>query len=72
MKNPLIRNLLRRGLITPGPLRLGIVQSAQKLTVVGPLQREILWEITAVRELREEAQLQAGTILQSLSAHLAG
>ena len=72
MKNPLIRNLLRRGLITPGPLRLGIVQSAQKLTVVGPLQRELLWEITAVRELREEAQLQAGTILQSLSAHLAG
>jgi uncharacterized NAD(P)/FAD-binding protein YdhS len=72
MKSPLIRNLLRRGLITPGTLRLGIVHSAPKLAVVGPLQRELLWEITAVRELREEAQLQAAAILQSLGASLAG
>jgi uncharacterized NAD(P)/FAD-binding protein YdhS len=68
MESPLIRNLLYRGLITAGPLGLGIVESVDKLSVIGPLQRESRWEITAVRELREEAQSQASSILQALKA----
>jgi uncharacterized NAD(P)/FAD-binding protein YdhS len=56
MTNPLVQNLLRRGLVKPGPLKLGIVESAPHLWVIGPLQRENLWEITAARELREEAE----------------
>jgi uncharacterized NAD(P)/FAD-binding protein YdhS len=56
MTSPLVQNLLRRGLVKPGPLKLGIVDSAPQVWVIGPLQREELWEITAARELREEAE----------------
>ncbi len=61
-RNRLIRSLLSNGLLSAGPLKLGSVQPATDphgslppLWVIGPLQREERWEITAVRELREEA-----------------
>jgi uncharacterized NAD(P)/FAD-binding protein YdhS len=72
VESPLVQNLLRRGLLTPGPLKLGARSSAPTmpneppLFVVGPIQREDLWEITAVRELREEAQSAAARALSAL------
>lgn len=56
----LVKNILKRGVIKMGPLGLGgeIVEDApgsSRLFMIGPLQRESLWEITAVREIREEA-----------------
>jgi uncharacterized NAD(P)/FAD-binding protein YdhS len=70
MDSHLVRNMLQRGLMTAGPLGLGgFINGAQlgseRLSLIGPLQRESLWEITAVREIREEAQKVAAVILQS-------
>jgi uncharacterized NAD(P)/FAD-binding protein YdhS len=72
---PLIGNLLRRGIIRPGPLGLGIdpIESSlpgdvqQRFRILGPLQREHLWEITAVREIRSEAVRLAKEVHQHLS-----
>jgi uncharacterized NAD(P)/FAD-binding protein YdhS len=61
---PLLRNLLARGIVRVGELKLGISLAAEGtipqeyddcLRILGPLQREELWEITAVREIRVEA-----------------
>ena len=73
-RNPLLLSLLSKGLISAGPLKLGSVPPAlpvqslaPPLWVIGPLQREERWEITAVRELREEALLAAREIADRLS-----
>jgi len=71
---PLVRNLLRRGFLAPGELGLGahptkttLPESGRKrFKLIGPLQRESLWEITAVRELRLEAEKLAQEIRESL------
>jgi uncharacterized NAD(P)/FAD-binding protein YdhS len=60
---PLVQNLLARGILVRGELGMGadLSQSSlpphahARLKIIGPLQREALWEITAVRELRSEA-----------------
>jgi uncharacterized NAD(P)/FAD-binding protein YdhS len=70
MRMPLIQNLLAHGTIVLGPLKLGIApgqtslpqHAATRLHIVGSLQREALWEITAVREIRLQAQLVAERI----------
>jgi uncharacterized NAD(P)/FAD-binding protein YdhS len=64
---PLIRNLLKRQILIPGKLGLGGVvapdiSSQKRVWLLGPPQRENLWEITAVREIRQEAQALASTI----------
>ncbi len=74
IEEPLMKDLLHQGLITSGPLKLGAGEvddlaptaSSQALWILGPLQRETKWEITAVRELREEALLIAQQIISSL------
>lgn len=71
---PLIKNLLLRGVIAPGELGLGahpakttLPESGRKrFKFIGPLQRESLWEITAVRELRLEAEKLAKEICELL------
>lgn len=67
--HPLLKSLLSQQLVRPGPLGLGIGAPAPAtvpgLYVIGPLQRETLWEITAVRELREEAQRVAHSIVSA-------
>jgi uncharacterized NAD(P)/FAD-binding protein YdhS len=73
MDSQLIRNILKRKLLTPGPLGLGgSIESGQPgsshLSLIGPLQRETLWEITAVREIREEAKKLAHRIHQQASS----
>lgn len=63
MDLPLVKNLLARGVLVRGELGVGadLTQSSlpphglARFKIIGPLQREALWEITAVRELRSEA-----------------
>jgi uncharacterized NAD(P)/FAD-binding protein YdhS len=59
----LIRELLHRNVVRPGPLGLGLATerdgsipgSDRKLWLVGPLRRGHLWETTAVPEIRAQA-----------------
>lgn len=66
IEHPLIESLLAQELIRPGKLALGLdtsgASSEPHFFVVGPLQKEALWEVTAVRELREQAQQVASRI----------
>ncbi len=72
---PLARQLIKSGLVASGPLKLGAgIQAKQlppgmdaRLVLVGPLQREALWEITAVRELRDAAEQAAHRLCDILS-----
>lgn len=63
--DPLIRKLIARGLIQPGPFAFGLDASADfrvvgpaptdRLWAVGPLLRGVLWECTAVPDIRNQA-----------------
>lgn len=65
--DPLLQALVRRGLVTPDPLRLGVAstpdgevldvsgQVVPGLYVVGPPLKGTLWESTAVPEIRTQA-----------------
>jgi len=75
---PLVRNLLARGMVRVGELKLGISvgesviprEYKDRWRVLGPLQREELWEITAVREIRVEAARVATQICSLLNHEL--
>lgn len=72
--HPLVRNALRRGLIRPDPLRLGLDVTAdlrcisatgapsQNLFTLGPPARGRFFEATAVPEIRRHARAIAETI----------
>jgi uncharacterized NAD(P)/FAD-binding protein YdhS len=74
-QNPLLRNLLRRGLIEPDDMGMGVRiaedhtviardgQRSTALLALGPLLRGTLWETIAVPELRGQAWRVARTIL---------
>jgi uncharacterized NAD(P)/FAD-binding protein YdhS len=76
-RNPLLRNLLRRGLIEPDDMGMGvrvtedhtiIARDGQRSTILlalGPLLRGTLWETIAVPELRGQAWRVARTILDA-------
>ena len=68
--HPLARRLVERQLLLPGPLKLGgfIPEQNEALWLIGPLQRESHWEITAVRELREEALKVATGVRERLTS----
>jgi uncharacterized NAD(P)/FAD-binding protein YdhS len=65
--DPLVRALVGRGLLTPDPLRLGVActpegdvldvsgQVVPGLHVVGPPRKGVLWETTAIPEIRTQA-----------------
>lgn len=68
----LVKNLVRSGLLSAGPLGLGAAgnyfefdgaSTRTRLYVVGPLLREELWEITAVPDLRIVIAKTAAAIL---------
>jgi len=73
--DPLVRALLRDRLVRPDPLRLGLDVTAtgalfgqdgaisRRLFAIGPVTRGAFWEITAVPDIRRQAEL--------LAAHLA-
>jgi uncharacterized NAD(P)/FAD-binding protein YdhS len=69
---PVLQSLRAHGLISPGPLGLSpraTREAAASLWLLGPLQREDLWEITAVREIRQQAQEVAAEIQHVLKQH---
>ncbi|MFO0958682.1 MAG: FAD/NAD(P)-binding protein [Isosphaeraceae bacterium] len=62
---PLLASLIARGIARPGPLALGLDvldsgavdgPASDRLFAIGPIRKESLWETTAVRELRTQAQ----------------
>ncbi len=73
---PLFQNLLRRGLIRPDELDMGIEIGAdfavidrkgrpsEFLFAIGPLMKGTLWETTAVPELRGQAMRVAQIMLE--------
>jgi len=78
--DPLLSALVRRGLVVPDPLRLGVSCTPQGevldvsgqvvpgLYVVGPPRKGTLWETTAVPEIRG----QAAVLAQSLPERVRG
>ncbi|MBN2205069.1 MAG: FAD/NAD(P)-binding protein [Thermoleophilia bacterium] len=73
--DPLVRDLLSKGLIRPGPVRLGIDASpdgavigrsgeaSQVLYTLGSTMRGVLWEVVAVPEIRVQAERLARTLV---------
>lgn len=65
-QEPLLRNLVRRGLIRPDPLHIGIDVDqnsravatdgsvSDRLLVLGPMTRGAFWEIVAVPDIRQQ------------------
>ncbi len=73
---PLPRQLLKRGLIQPGPLALGIAahvsgavldaqgQASQRLFAMGPPLRGMWWESTAVTDVALQAKALASRLAE--------
>jgi len=73
---PLLGNILKRGLIQPGPANIGMQATADGVVVgrdgrpseclvtLGSTMRGVLWEVLAVPEIRVQAQRLALTLLQ--------
>ncbi len=73
---PLLDNLLKRGLIQPGPANIGMQTTvdgevvgrnglpSRCLVTLGSTMRGVLWEVLAVPEIREQAQRLADKLLQ--------
>ncbi|MBB2962456.1 FAD/NAD(P)-binding protein [Methylobacterium sp. R2-1] len=72
-RDPLLQRLLERGFVRPGPFGLGldagvdyraiggsIGEGGGPLWILGPLLRGVLWECTAVPDIRNEAAELAG------------
>lgn len=76
LDNPLVQALLARGLVRPDPLRLGLDVASDGalidehgvpskcLYTLGPPQKGILWETTAVPEIRVQASQLAAVFLE--------
>jgi uncharacterized NAD(P)/FAD-binding protein YdhS len=74
-QSPLLQNLLRRGLVSPDAMDMGVRvdpdhtviaadgERSKVLLALGPLLRGTLWETIAVPELRGQAQRVAETLL---------
>jgi uncharacterized NAD(P)/FAD-binding protein YdhS len=76
----LVRNLMRRGLIRPGPAHLGLDAlpsgaiigrdgaASQLLHTLGSTMRGVLWEVLAVPEIRVQAKQLARVLLAGSSS----
>lgn len=76
--DPLVRDLIARGAVTPDPLGLGIETAPDGAVIgsagtpspglfsLGPWRRPALWETTAVPEIRGQARDLATTLLATL------
>jgi uncharacterized NAD(P)/FAD-binding protein YdhS len=76
--DPLIINLIDQGLIHPDPLYLGLEATTEgyatgfngevskHITLLGPPLRGVLWESTAIPEIRTQAEALARRILRQL------
>lgn len=78
--HPLLARLAERGLIRADPLRLGLDATPEGATIdargaisrgifaIGPLLRGVLWECTAIPEIRVQAERVAAAALSAPSA----
>ncbi|ACK69219.1 beta-lactamase domain-containing protein [Gloeothece citriformis PCC 7424] len=77
LKQPIVLNLLTSGLVRPDPLHLGLDvanngalinasgKPSHQLYTLGPPQKGCLWETTAIREIRQQAQHLAQILLKT-------
>ena len=70
-RNPLLRQLLADGLVTPDPLAISLAtdaadQAAPRLWAIGPMTKGSHWEITAVPDIRIQAERIAVAIAKDL------
>jgi len=75
INHPLIKNLLRRGVISPGPANIGIKANpdgaivsdagdpSEVLHTLGATMKGLYWEVIAVPDIREQAENLAPTLL---------
>jgi uncharacterized NAD(P)/FAD-binding protein YdhS len=75
VEQPLVRNLLRRGLLRPGPARIGMDAlpdgaivgrdgvASGVLYTLGSTMKGVLWEVLAVPEIRVQAEQLARRLL---------
>ena len=83
INDPLVAQLMREGIVRPDPLRLGL-DTAEDLRVIGrdgnpselvyaigPPTKGTLWEITAVPDLRTQAESLGRHLASELSPHKA-
>jgi uncharacterized NAD(P)/FAD-binding protein YdhS len=74
IRDPLVRRLLDKGLVRPDPLSLGldVTQNcalldrdgaiSRRLFAVGPVTKGTFWEMTAVPDIRQQAEFLAGQL----------
>lgn len=79
---PLVQALLKRGVIRPDPLRLGVDCTSEgeaisatgvtneRVLIAGPLRKGQLWETTAVPELRSQVVSIADRVMRLVAARL--
>ena len=79
--DPLINNLLKRGLARPDRLQLGLDSkttgslrnnsdmASNVLCTIGPTLKGTLWEATAVPEIRRQAVVLATTLLTTVASN---
>ncbi|HEX3576029.1 MAG TPA: FAD/NAD(P)-binding protein [Rhodopila sp.] len=84
ISDPLIRSLLRDGVVRPDPLRLGLDVTAncallnqdgamsRRLFAVGPVTKGAFWEITAVPDIRRQTEKLADYLAPLVKAALVG
>lgn len=70
MKNPLLRQMMDDRLIAPGPQDLGVrtdghARAGEKVWALGPLTKGQWWEITAVPDIRIQAEKLAEEIAKA-------
>jgi uncharacterized NAD(P)/FAD-binding protein YdhS len=71
-----VASLIAQGVAVPGPHGLGLScdpttgalidahgRASESMWTIGPLRRGVLWETTAIREIREQAMLLAGLLV---------
>ncbi len=74
IRDPLVRRLLDKGMVRPDPLSLGldVTQNcalldregaiSRRLFAVGPVTKGAFWEMTAVPDIRQQAEYLAGQL----------
>ncbi len=74
IRDPLVRSLLAKGMVRPDPLCLGLDVTAncallgrdgsisRRLFAVGPVTKGTFWEMTAVPDIRQQAEFLAGQL----------
>ena len=69
--DPLLRGLLESGEVVPAPLGIGLLtdtddRAGHRLWAVGPLTKGMYWEITAVPDIRGQAERVAAAVQKEL------